>query len=175
MVDLNIASTPRIGIGEEEMRLQMRRVASPVTVVTCGRGDRSRGITIGSFASTSLTPPLVSFNLSRSAQMHEVLPFESDFLVHVLAADQSALSERFAVPDLSGAEQFADVATRKHESGLSIISGATLVLYCRMHNVFPAGDHSLVIGLVSTILESNERAPLVYFDQGYRVLGPVGK
>jgi flavin reductase (DIM6/NTAB) family NADH-FMN oxidoreductase RutF len=104
--------------------------------------------------------------------MHDVLPFEADFLVHVLAVDQAALSERFAIPDLSGPEQFEGVDFSRHSSGLSMISGAALVLYCRLHNVFPAGDHSLVIGLVAATVEVADRLPLVYYDQGYREVGP---
>ncbi|NNE36302.1 MAG: flavin reductase, partial [Rhodothermales bacterium] len=65
----------------------MRRVASPVTVVTAGRGDEARGITIGSFTSASLDPPLITFNLSRRARMHSLLPRTDRFVVHVLGDD----------------------------------------------------------------------------------------
>lgn len=159
------------GIAPDEMRRRMRHVVSPVTVVTCGRGDQARGITIGSFVSTSLEPALVSFNLSRGAQMHDVLPFADDFLVHVLAEDQVFVSERFAIPDLTGRQQFDGIDTSEHESGLPVIRGTTLVLWCRVHNVFPAGDHSLIIGLVQATVESADKRPLVYFDKGYRAVG----
>ncbi len=162
-------------IGADGMRESMRRVPSPVSVVTCGRGQNTRGITIGSLASTALEPALVSFNLAHAAQMHEVLPFEEEFLVHVLAEDQSVISERFAIPNLSGAEQFVDVATTENDSGLIIIAGTALTLRCRLQNVFPAGDHSLIVGRVVEVLNKSDRSPLLYWNRDYREVGSVAK
>jgi flavin reductase (DIM6/NTAB) family NADH-FMN oxidoreductase RutF len=155
----------------DAMRTQMRHVVSPVTVVTAGSADRALGITIGSFASTALTPPLISFNLSHGARMFEILPFEETFIVHVLAGDQSALSERFAVPDMPGPVQFAEVEHFVHDTGTPVLVGAVTVLLCRVYSIFPAGDHSLVVGRVTAVLDENPKEPLIYYNQHYRMVG----
>lgn len=166
--DIDVAG-PAVDPGT--MRRLMRHVVSPVTVVTAGSGDRAMGITIGSFASTSLEPALISFNLSRGARMHEILPFEATFIVHVLGEDQAEVSERFAVPDVAGREQFAGVASRVHESGTRIIDGSVVVLLCRLESVFPAGDHSLIVGRVVDSIGGSGRQPLLYYNQSYRSVG----
>lgn len=163
----------RPSISADELRLRMRRVVSPVTVVTCGSGDNARGITIGSFVSTSLDPPLITFNLARSAQMHELLPFEDRFIVHVLAENQAWLSERFAVPDVDGTEQFRGLDVTYHESGIPVIPDTAMVLDVALYNVFPAGDHSLIVGQIQSTIEASEAAPLVYYNQGYHAVGGV--
>ena len=55
------------------LRAMLQRVASPVVVVTVTTGDETRGATIGSFASVSLDPPLVSFNVTHGTQLHAAL------------------------------------------------------------------------------------------------------
>ncbi len=99
------------------LRHVMRHVPSPVTVVTAAGAGERRGITIGSFTSVSLEPPLISLNVAREAQMHPVLAAASHFAVHVLREDQAHLARRFSLPDLTSADQFEGVAFRPGPGG----------------------------------------------------------
>ena len=149
------------------MRQTMRRTASPVTVVTAGTGDDARGITIGSFTSASLDPPLITFNLSRGARMHAILPFTDRFVVHVLGDHQADLSDHFALPDLDGKTQFATV-DHSLDEGIPVLVDCQAIFYCTVHNVFPVGDHSLIVGLVERVSSRVNGDPLVYYDRAYR-------
>src|SRR5690606_11530510 len=87
------------------------------------------------------------------------------------ADDQSAVSEHFAVPDLPGPLQFAGFAHTVHETGTPVLVGTVTALLCRIYSVYPAGDHSLVVGRVVAVLDENEKEPLIYYNQHYRSVG----
>ncbi|MGZ4389555.1 MAG: flavin reductase family protein, partial [Gaiellaceae bacterium] len=72
----------------DDLRELMRRVPSPVAVVTIELDGRRTGLTVGSFVSLSLEPPLVGVSLSHEAQLHELLKEVDLFAVNALAADQ---------------------------------------------------------------------------------------
>lgn len=152
------------------LRATMRRVASPVTVITTG-GPAPRGITIGSFTSLSLDPPLISFNVQRAIPMHAVLAGASHFVVHVLTSSQAHLSDHFAVPDQSSESQFQGLAYRLNPHSVPILEDALCVLECRLDQMIPAGDHSIVLGLVEAVGSAPEGSPLLYYDRDYRAVG----
>lgn len=155
----------------EQLRAVMRRVPSPVTVVTARGEEEMRGITIGSFTSTSLNPPLISFNVEREAQMHDVLAGAERYAVHVLRVDQAYLSNHFAVPDRTGAEQFEKVSYHTDDDGTPVLDGVLAVLHCRRYAAYEAGDHSIFVGEVEAIEAAEEAAPLLYFNRSYRSVG----
>ena len=153
------------------LRTVMRRVASPVTVVTARAGDERRGITIGSFTSVSLDPPLISFNVERIAQMHPVLLAAERFNVHVLTNEQAHLSNHFALPDLSGETQFAGLDVRPDAHGTPLLPEALAVLACTPYGFYEAGDHTIVVGEVEAVAMVEDEVPLLYFDRRYVSVG----
>lgn len=149
----------------------MRLVPSTVTVVTAASESEMRGITIGSFTSVSLDPPLVSFNVSRDAQMFPVITGASRFAVHLLGEEQAPLSNHFAIPDISGWEQFENVAYHVDQHGTPILEDTLLIFFCSMYRVYEAGDHSIILGQVEEIELVREGGPLLYYDRSYRPVG----
>ncbi len=159
-------------IDGDALRFVMRHVPSPVTIVTMAAEQDVRGITIGSFTSTSLHPPLVSFNVNREAGVYDALITCERFAVHVLSDQQAHLSDHFATPELSGEEQFQDVAYEIDMDGTPILSDALAVMLCVRHAVYDAGDHSIIVGRVVGLGDVNaDELPLVYFDRAYRRVG----
>lgn len=156
----------------EALRGVMRHVPYPVAIVTAAAGERIRGITIGSFTSLSMNPPLISFNLEKTAQMHPLLAEASHFAVHIPGANQANLCDRFALPDFSGPEQFDAVEYHRDERGTPILDDVVAVIHCRKYNMAEGGDHSVVMGEVLDV-EQNEatRPGILYFEGGYHKLG----
>ncbi|MFT5143954.1 MAG: 3-hydroxy-9,10-secoandrosta-1,3,5(10)-triene-9,17-dione monooxygenase reductase component [Rhodothermales bacterium] len=150
----------------DDVRAAMRSVPAPVTVVVIG-GPDPRGITIGSFVTVSLEPPMVSFNVQQSAQIHDDLLRSERFAVHVLASDQSRYSEVFADPGLTGAEQFARVDFLVGADGLPSLSGTLVRLLCTLEASHPVGDHSLVLGRIESIGPVAQVDALLYVNRGY--------
>ena len=160
------AAVPATG---DALRRALRNWPSPVVVVTTEARGEPRGATIGSFASVSLDPPLVSFNVTHGSALHRALAAEAGWAVHLLAADQAELAEHFARPDLDGADQLAPFA---HAPGSPpLLRGALAILVCAPHARFEAGDHTVFVGQVTGLVESAGEEPLIYYRQSYRGVG----
>lgn len=155
----------------ETLRHVMRRVPSPVTVVTAADAHEARGITIGSFTSVALEPPLICFNVNHDAQMHDVLLNAPRFAVHVLSEAQAPLATHFAVPDRTGAEQLQPVPHIINEHGTPVLDDATAVLHCQHHDVFTAGDKSIIVGRVVEIEANDDGGAVLYYHRTYRGVG----
>lgn len=155
----------------EALRGAMRRVPSPVVVVTAAGEEEARGITIGSFTSVSLEPPLISFNVGRDTRMFGVITAAARFAVHLLSEEQAHLCNRFALPDLSGAAQFEEVPHRLDEQGTPVLEDVLAVLHCRRYAVYDAGDHVILLGEVVEIEQVSEGEPILYYNRDYRSVG----
>lgn len=154
----------------DDIRAAMRRVPAAVTVVVVG-GAAPRGITIGSFVTVSLDPPLVSFNVQRSARIHDDLAKETRFAVHVLSKEQEELSEVFADADLSGSDQLSRVEHVLDANGVPAISDVIARFFCSVEAVYPAGDHSIILGRVLELESSDSGDALLYLNRSYRSIG----
>jgi 3-hydroxy-9,10-secoandrosta-1,3,5(10)-triene-9,17-dione monooxygenase reductase component len=149
----------------------MRRVPSPVVVITASGAGDARGITIGSFTSLALEPPLVCFNVNRDAQMHGVLADATRYAVHVLSEEQAGLANHFAAPDRTGAEQLEAVPHYFDAHGTPILKGATVRLDCTPHERFVAADKTIFVGRVVDIDTPPDRGAVLYYERTYRGVG----
>lgn len=152
-------------------RALMRQVPSPVVVVTAQGTEEARGITIGSFSSVALNPPLVSFNVARDARMYEVMEACSRFAVHVLGEGQAYLAKQFAVSGLTGPEQFESIPHSRDPHGTPVLKGVPAILHCTPHESVPAGDHVIYVGRVDDVEEHPSSGAVLYYQQSYRGVG----
>jgi len=139
-----------------------------VTIVTALTPHGPVGLSIGSFTSVSLDPPLVGFLPARAShswpRIHEV----GHFCVNVLSDDQENLAKLFAAPH---DERFDTVKWRPAPySGAPLLDGVTAWIDCAVEAVIPAGDHVFVLGRVHD-LDRGEGEPLVFHQGSYRSLG----
>ena len=147
--------------------------ATGVTVVTTVKADGAPvGITVNSFTSLSLTPPLVLWNLSRNSANWEAFQDAEHFAINVLAADQEPLALAFAIP---GGDPFAGLQVEKGEGGVPLLPGTLAQFECELRHRYPGGDHEMLIGEVVDYCEF-EGEPLMMgwalniYD---KVLGPI--
>ncbi len=143
------------------------RYATGVTVVTTVDTDgRPEGLTVNSFTSVSLTPPLVLFCLERAAGSYGAFGRTERFAVNVLSEDQAALSTHFATPN--NPDKFADVAVETDVDGLPHLTGALSRLVCTVEARHEGGDHVILVGRVRRVsLGAESGRPLVYYRGGY--------
>ena len=157
-----------------EFRRVLGHYPTGVTVVTAACPDGPEGMTIGSFTSVSLDPPLVSFCPGHDSDSWIRMREVSSFCVNVLGDDQADVSATFAskVDD-----RFEGLSTRVEATGAPVIDGCVAWIDCRVHAVHTAGDHDIVVGEVvalGTADGAGESAtgPLVFLKGGYgRVAG----
>ncbi len=147
-------------------RALMGRWATGVSVVTARGGGADAGLTVNAFLSVALDPPTVLVSLQRDADTLPVLARAGHFGVSLLAADQRALSERFA-RTLPATEKFAGVALHRGPAGSPLLNGHLGALECRVVDQRPVHDHVLVLGEVVHVEPGRDAPPLVFFRSGY--------
>jgi flavin reductase (DIM6/NTAB) family NADH-FMN oxidoreductase RutF len=120
------------------------------------------GLTVNSFTSVSLDPPLVLVCIGHTSSSHDRLVAGRHFAINVLSGGQGAEAGRFATEPSEG--RFDEVAWHAGGSGAPILEATTAWLDCEVHEVLEGGDHSIVIGRV---LESwVGDAPALLFHRG---------
>jgi flavin reductase (DIM6/NTAB) family NADH-FMN oxidoreductase RutF len=143
------------------------KFATGITVVTViDRAGAPHGLTVNSFTSVSLAPPLVLVAIDHASNVLPIFRAASHYGISVLSSDQQALSVRFA---RKGQDRFDGVAWRAGETGVPLIPDALAHFECLVRNVVEAGDHAVFVGEVERV-EYREGKPLLYFDSSYRVL-----
>jgi flavin reductase (DIM6/NTAB) family NADH-FMN oxidoreductase RutF len=143
----------------EAYRHALGRFVTGVTVMTTRAPSGARaGVTVSSFNTLSLDPPLILWSLGLHTPSLALFREAGMFAVNILAADQRGLALQFARP---AADKFAGVELAEGLHGLPLIEGAVAHLQCRVQQRLPGGDHELIIG---RILDASvqERRPLVY-------------
>ena len=151
-------------VTDADFKLAMSHFASGVTIVTTTHEGKSFGMTVASFASLSLNPPLVLVCIEKSVKTHDAITSSGRFGVSILGADQAEISNRFAsrIDD-----KFAGVDLVSGELGVPMIANALTALECYLHAQLSGGDHTIFVGEVVAI-RTREGAPLLYFRSGYR-------
>lgn len=154
----------------QDLRIFMRQMPSPVVVVTASAQDEVRGMTVGSFTSVSLDPPLIGFNVTKHTRMHQILLEATHFAVHLLAYAQAGVATHFASVREAGAAQFAQLPHHEHESGIPILEETLGVLICKPFAFHEAGDSVVVLGEVQAVEMGKSAPPLLYYHRQYQTL-----
>jgi flavin reductase (DIM6/NTAB) family NADH-FMN oxidoreductase RutF len=151
-------------IDDARFKLAMSHFASGVTVVTTENEGTPYGMTVASFASLSLRPPLVLICIEKGVKTHDAIAAAGIFGVSILAREQGPISGRFAS---KSDDKFTGVPVRRGTLGLPLIEGAICTLECRVQETLTGGDHTIFVGEVAEA-ETADGHPLVYFKSGYR-------
>ena len=149
------------------LRDALGEFATGVTVVTARAADgQPVGVTINSFASVSLEPPLVLWSLGLDSPSLAVFETCSHYAVNVLAADQAEFSQRFSQ---SQSDKFAGIDLGVGAGGTPILPGCCARFECRNEMRYPGGDHVILVGYVESF-QREEKPPLVFHGGRYRSL-----
>lgn len=154
-------------LDSESLRRAMRAWTSGVTIVTAAHGGQRYGMTVNSFTSISLDPPLISVALRRLTHTHALIEQSGEFAVTILAANQGGLSDRFAgkIPDIT--DRFEGVETFRLLLDAPLIKGGIAFFNCRVSQSIPVGENTLFIAEVLAVKEEGKGDPLVYHNRVY--------
>tara|TARA_B100000989_G_C19489112_1_gene448916 strand:+ start:701 stop:1174 length:474 start_codon:yes stop_codon:yes gene_type:complete len=156
----------REGFSSSEFRRALGSFATGVTVVTAiGQNGQNIGMTVNSFNSVSLNPPLVLWSVGCESRFFADFMVADKFAVHVLAADQEHISRKFSGPE---PDRFKMIPVAKGVSGLPIFDHYRACFQCAVTEKHPAGDHVIIVGRVIA-LDNCKNTPLVFYDGGYGV------
>lgn len=157
-------------LSPRSLRACLGRFATGVAVVTTiGRNGAPVGLTINSFTSVSLEPPLILFSLDRATSCLADFEVAEHYAVNVLSADQQAISDTFARVD--PALRWRDTAwSAGTASGAPVLDGAIARFECARYAIHDGGDHRLFLARVTAAAHAENAVPLLYFNGGYRFL-----
>ncbi|HET9014618.1 MAG TPA: flavin reductase family protein [Thermomicrobiaceae bacterium] len=157
-------------VERDRLRDVLARFASGVVVVTTAGPDRYHGVTVSSFCSVSLDPPLVLACIDRGIQSHDLVAAAPGWAVNVLARDQSFLAEQFSGQTPLADPGFTRVPHRSGSLGAPLIDGCVGWIECRRRDSYPGGDHTIFVGEVVSVEIGLQDDPLVYFDRRFTEL-----
>ncbi|WP_424813511.1 flavin reductase family protein [Roseococcus sp. YIM B11640] len=157
-----------MSIDPKALRNAFGHFPTGVCVVGARAPDGERlGVTVNSFTSVSLDPPLLLVCLARKLRSHDALVAARGFAITVLHGEQAALSARFASP---GADKWQDMPAREGSAGGLILEPHLAWFDCEMHGCMPGGDHTIMLGRVLDHGTAAAGHPLLYYRGGYAAL-----
>ncbi len=147
-----------------DFRQALGSFATGVTIITTRAPDgEPLGLTVSSFNSVSLQPPLVLWSLAESSFCLPVFKTARNWAVHVLSSEQEALSTRFAS---SGTDKFNGVEIEDGLGGIPLLRNCTARFQCETAFQYQGGDHLIFVGEVKAF-DRDPRAPLVFHGGRY--------
>jgi flavin reductase (DIM6/NTAB) family NADH-FMN oxidoreductase RutF len=157
----------RAAVASREFRRACGRFATGVTIASVVDSEGvPHGLTVSSFTSVSLHPPLILICLGHEVSAIHYFRTATHFGINVLAEDQRALSERFA---RRGEDRFDGVAWQPGVTGVPLLPGVLAAIECAVHRIVPMGDHDILVGEM-VHAQINDGEPLLYFGGSYRKL-----
>ena len=142
--------------------------ATGVAIVSArGPSGLPIGLTINSFASVSLEPPLVLWSLDRSSDRFAILMKAEHFAINVLGTSERNLSQRLS---RKGESNLTGEALRDGVHALPILRNAIATFECSVEQRHDAGDHVIFVGRVLDFGQTAHSSPLLYYRGNYREL-----
>ena len=157
-------SSEDFSVSADEFRRACGRFATGVTVATVLDGEGApHGLTVSSFTSVSLDPPLVLICLGHAVTMIDAFRAASHFGINVLSAEQREISDRFA---RKGCDRFDALRWERGATGVPLLPGAIAQIECATSQRVTSGDHDIFVGRMvrANVMEGD---PLLYYSSGY--------
>ncbi len=137
-----------------------------VVVTTVGDDGRPIGLTVNSFNSVSLDPPLILWSLALKSPSLRAFRTHEYFAINILAEDQEPLCRQFAKP---AADKFSDIQFDTGLTGVPVLHSTAAHLECRTYARYPGGDHEIYVGEVKAV-QDHGASPLVFYRGAVRRL-----
>lgn len=156
--------TPAAPIDGKEFRGVLGQFATGVAVITTeDEGGEKNGMTVSSFTSVSMDPPLILFCAKEGSKTMAEVQENGHFAVNILRDDQKNLCYQFAGKE---PDKFKGVASHAGQAyGDPMIDGAIATLECKLSSIQAGGDHKIVIGQVVGLSKTPEAdQPLIFWD-----------
>lgn len=151
----------------EQLRHAMRAWTTGVAVVTAQHDGQRYGMTVNSFTSISLEPPLISVALKRLTHTHELVEKSNEFSITILSSEQEELSIRFAGKLANIQDRFDGVPTETLSIRAPLIKDGLAFFNCRVVQAIPVGENTLFVAEVIAASGEGEGDPLVYHNRVY--------
>jgi flavin reductase (DIM6/NTAB) family NADH-FMN oxidoreductase RutF len=157
-----------MAIDAEALRQAMRYWSTGITIISAEFDQIKHGMTVSSFTSVSLDPPLVLVSLEQTTRTHDLVDKAQIFGVAVLGSHQKEISDRFAGRQTEFTDRFAGLEVRTLVTGAPLLLDNLACFDCRVVRQIPIGNHTIFIGEVLALnVSDGSISPLVYFNRAY--------
>ena len=136
-------------------------------ITTLTPAKRPLGITVNSFTSVSLEPPMVLWCLDKKSERYQTFTVAKGFTISVLGAAHEEVSARLARP---GSHSLDNIPLIETKLGPPALADALAYFECASEAVHEGGDHGILVGRVLRFARHEAGAPLVYFRGRYGAL-----
>ena len=154
-------------LDSEKLRRAMRAWTTGVAIVTSIYEDQQYGMTINSFTSVSLEPPLICITLKRLTHTHDLVIKSGMFSVTILTTAQKELSDRFAGKMPHIRDRFEGLQTETVSLDSPVFKDGMAYFDCTVVNSIPVGENTLFLAEVVDARGEGEGEPLVYHNREY--------
>lgn len=154
----------------DAFRQSMRNWTTGIAIFAAQHAGNRHGMTVSSFTSVSLTPPLVLASIQKHTRTYEVADLSGAFAITILADNQQDVSDRFAGRFGEEEERFSNLETEVLLTGSPLLVGGLAYIDCKIYSRIDLETHALFIGEVVAVQDLPPLKPLVYFDRAYRKL-----
>ncbi|MES2245527.1 MAG: flavin reductase family protein [Pseudomonadota bacterium] len=134
-----------------------------VVVTTMGPAGQKVGVTVNSFTSVSLDPPLVLFCLLNSANAYPTWEKAEHFTINILSSGQQRESNAFARPS---SNPWEGIGHTLGANGCPLLDGASAALECKRFHHYPGGDHLIIVGQVTAVRSPSQQLGPLTFHRG---------
>lgn len=148
-------------VDPREFRDAMSRYPTGVTLVAARHEGAGLAMTVNSFASVSLDPPLILWSVGRDTERYQAFVSAERFSVNILRDSQMDLAQRYAL------DAALDPADWDEADGVPVLKDALARLHCRRHAIHRGGDHDIIVGEVMQVDCGPDEGALTFFRSRY--------
>lgn len=154
---------------QRDYRDALSQFATGITVITAPTDTGGIGMTANSFASVSLDPALVLWSAAKDSLRYPVFMQATHYAIHVLAQDQMPLAKAFA----RDTDALSLVSPTYNAAGVPVFDTCLARFECRTEARHDAGDHTIIVGRVETVLLDPHAKPLIFSQRDYGTFQPA--
>ncbi len=155
-------------IDTKKFRDALGHFATGICVATvASEREAPIGMTINSFSSVSLEPPLVLWSIQYNSECFASFEAVDKFALNVLSSEQEALSKAYSK---KGEHELASAHYHLGRTGSPLIRDAMACFECRVWARYPGGDHLIIVGEVLEFTTRATRKPLLFYKGKYAQL-----
>lgn len=149
-------------VDAKQLRSVFGKFATGVTVVTFERDGEVYGMTVNSFSSVSLDPPMVLFCPAVNCRFAQDAGLGSFFTISILAHDQKDVCLHFA-----GRPSLDSSPWSEEAESPPVVEGSLAHFRCELEALHPHGDHYVAVGRVHSWDITSHESPLMFYSGGY--------
>ena len=156
------------GEHQRDYRNALSQFATGITVITAPTEAGGIGMTANSFASVSLDPALILWSAAKDSLRYPIFMEAGHFAIHVLRADQMDIAKAFA----KDTDALSLVSPAYNAAGVPIFDACLARFECRTEARHDAGDHTILVGAVESVLLDPSAKPLIFSQRDYGTFQP---